>query len=87
MSQPAIKVNGVHKSFGSLHALNGIDLTIEQGEFFALLGPNGAGKSTLISILAGLIKPSAGNISVMGFDVVNQYQHCLLYTSPSPRDS
>lgn len=71
---PAIKINGVHKTFGSLHALKGIDLTIEQGEFFALLGPNGAGKSTLISILAGLIKPSAGDISVMGFDVVRQYQ-------------
>lgn len=71
---PAIQINGIHKSFGSLHALKGIDLTIAQGEFFALLGPNGAGKSTLISILAGLIKPSAGNISVMGFDVVSQYQ-------------
>ncbi|MDP1766916.1 MAG: ABC transporter ATP-binding protein [Methylotenera sp.] len=70
----AIKINGIHKSFGGLHALKGIDLTIEQGEFFALLGPNGAGKSTLISILAGLIKADAGNISVMGFDVVNQYQ-------------
>jgi ABC-2 type transport system ATP-binding protein len=43
---PAIKINGIHKSFGNLHALKGIDLTIEQGEFFALLGPNGAGKST-----------------------------------------
>lgn len=72
--KPAIQINGIHKSFGSLHALKGIDLTIAQGEFFALLGPNGAGKSTLISILAGLIKPSAGSISVMGFDVVNQYQ-------------
>jgi ABC-2 type transport system ATP-binding protein len=71
---PAIKINHIHRHFGSLHALKGIDLTIEQGEFFALLGPNGAGKSTLISILAGLIKPSAGDISVMGFDVVKQYQ-------------
>lgn len=71
---PAIKINDIHKYFGGLHALKGIDLTIEQGEFFALLGPNGAGKSTLISILAGLIKPSAGAVSVMGFDVVNQYQ-------------
>lgn len=74
MTSPAIKINGVHKYFGNLHALKGVDLTIEQGEFFALLGPNGAGKSTLINILAGLIKPSAGNIAVMGFDVVNQYQ-------------
>ena len=64
----AIKINGLHKSFGGLHALKGIDLTIEQGEFFALLGPNGAGKSTLISILAGLIKADAGDVSVMGFD-------------------
>ncbi len=86
MSQPAIKVNGVHKSFGSLHALNGIDLTIEQGEFFALLGPNGAGKSTLISILAGLIKPSAGNISVMGFDVVNQYQQARQLLGVVPQE-
>jgi ABC-2 type transport system ATP-binding protein len=72
--KPAIQFNGIHKSFGSLQALKDINLTIDQGEFFALLGPNGAGKSTLISILAGLIKPSAGNISVMGFDVVTQYQ-------------
>lgn len=83
---PAIKINGVHKYFGSLHALKGIDLTIEQGEFFALLGPNGAGKSTLISILAGLIKPSAGNISVMGFDVVNQYQQARQLLGVVPQE-
>lgn len=71
---PAIQISGIHKNFGNLHALKGVDLTIAQGEFFALLGPNGAGKSTLISILAGLISPSAGQISVMGFDVVKQYQ-------------
>lgn len=57
-----------------MHALKGIDLSIEQGEFFALLGPNGAGKSTLINILAGLIKPSSGSVSVMGFDVMQSYQ-------------
>ncbi|ACT47215.1 ABC transporter ATP-binding protein [Methylotenera mobilis] len=74
MNHPAIQIRGVHKHFGALHALKGVDLTIEQGEFFALLGPNGAGKSTLINILAGLIAPSAGNISVMGFDVQQQYQ-------------
>jgi ABC-2 type transport system ATP-binding protein len=74
LTHPAIKINDVHKYFGNLHALKGIDLTIAPGEFFALLGPNGAGKSTLISILAGLIKPSSGDISVMGFDVVDQYR-------------
>ena len=74
MTHPAIKINGVHKYFGNLHALKGVDLTIAPGEFFALLGPNGAGKSTLISILAGLIKPTTGDVAVMGFDVINQYQ-------------
>ena len=85
-SKPAIQINHVHKSFGSLQALKGVNLTIEQGEFFALLGPNGAGKSTLISILAGLIKPSAGNISVMGFDVVNQYQQARQLLGVVPQE-
>lgn len=71
---PAIKIEQVHKYFGTLHALKGIDLIIEQGEFFALLGPNGAGKSTLINLLAGLLRPSSGKLSVMGFDVVQQYR-------------
>lgn len=74
MNQPAIKINGIQKHFGALQALKGIDLTIEQGEFFALLGPNGAGKSTLINILAGLIAPTAGTISVMGYDVAKDYR-------------
>ena len=73
----AIQINRIHKHFGALHALKGIDLSIEQGEFFALLGPNGAGKSTLINILAGLIKPSSGDISVLGFDVVEQQLKCF----------
>jgi ABC-2 type transport system ATP-binding protein len=71
---PAIKIEQLHKYFGNLHALKGIDLTIEQGEFFALLGPNGAGKSTLINLLAGLLRPTQGKLSVMGFDVGCQYQ-------------
>jgi ABC-2 type transport system ATP-binding protein len=71
---PAIQINEVHKKFGSLHALNGINLTIAQGEFFALLGPNGAGKSTLINLLAGLLRPTSGSLSVMGFDVLNDYR-------------
>ncbi|ACT49509.1 MULTISPECIES: ABC transporter ATP-binding protein [Methylovorus] len=70
---PAIKIEQVTKDFGALKALKGIDLSIEQGEFFALLGPNGAGKSTLINLLAGLLRPSSGKLSVMGHDVVSQY--------------
>ena len=71
---PAIQIEQVHKHFGALHALKGIDLTIEQGEFFALLGPNGAGKSTLINLLAGLLRPSSGKLAIMGHDVQADYR-------------
>jgi ABC-2 type transport system ATP-binding protein len=70
----AIDIEGVEKRYGSLQALAGVSLTIDQGEFFALLGPNGAGKTTLISTLAGLTRASAGTLRVMGHDVVNDYQ-------------
>lgn len=71
----AIVFKNVKKNFGNLEALKGIDLTIEEGEFFGLLGPNGAGKSTLINILAGLVKPSLGSIKVKGYDVIQDYQY------------
>lgn len=71
---PAINVCQVHKHFGQLQALGGVDLRIEQGEFFGLLGPNGAGKTTLINLLAGLALPDSGQLSVLGQDVVNQYR-------------
>jgi ABC-2 type transport system ATP-binding protein len=83
---PAIKIEQVHKRFGSLKALNGIDLTINQGEFFALLGPNGAGKSTLINIMAGLLKPSQGKVSVMGHDVVDDYQAARMALGVVPQE-
>ena len=71
---PAVDAHQVHKHFGSLHALDGVNLRIEQGEFFGLLGPNGAGKTTLINLLSGLALPNSGNISVLGYDVVKQYR-------------
>ena len=83
---PAIKIEQVHKRFGDLHALKGIDLTIHQGEFFALLGPNGAGKSTLINILAGLLKPSQGKVSIMGHDVVSDYQAARMALGVVPQE-
>ena len=70
----AISFKNVRKFYGDLKAVDGISLKIKQGEFFGLLGPNGAGKSTMINMLAGLAKPSAGEISVMGFDVQRNYQ-------------
>jgi ABC-2 type transport system ATP-binding protein len=83
---PAINIEQVHKRFGDLHALKGIDLTINQGEFFALLGPNGAGKSTLINIMAGLLKPTQGKGSVMGHDVVNDYQAARMALGVMPQE-
>jgi ABC-2 type transport system ATP-binding protein len=70
---PAIEVQQVHKRFGTVHALAGVDLRIEPGEFFGLLGPNGAGKTTLISILAGLARADSGTLQVMGHDVRRDY--------------
>ncbi len=68
----AVSIRGLEKRYASVHALQGIDLEIAEGEFFALLGPNGAGKTTLISILAGLTRASAGSARIMGYDVVQQ---------------
>ena len=68
---PVIAVSGLHKTYASgFQALKGIDLDIERGEIFALLGPNGAGKTTLISIVCGLVNPSAGRVLVDGHDVI-----------------
>ena len=52
----AVAISKVHKHYGSVSALNGVDFSIARGEFFGLLGPNGAGKSTLINIIAGLAR-------------------------------
>ena len=70
----AVQIQGVHKHFGSLHALNDVSLEVPQGSFFGLLGPNGAGKSTLINIMAGLMKADVGTVSVMGHDVVTAFR-------------
>jgi ABC-2 type transport system ATP-binding protein len=69
-----IEVRQVRKAYGSLKALDGIDLSVERGEFFALLGPNGAGKTTLINVIAGLARADSGSVKVMGHDVVTGYR-------------
>jgi len=70
---PAVSFQSVSKTYstprGPFHALSGVSLDIEEGEFFGLLGPNGAGKTTLISILAGLARASSGRVLVQGCDV------------------
>ena len=71
---PAIQIQQVHKRFGAVQALGGIDLEVAPGEVFGLLGPNGAGKTTLINILAGLALADSGSVRVLGHDVVTEYR-------------
>ena len=68
MTTPAIQLNSLRKDFGRLHAVDGIDLTVQQGEVLALLGPNGAGKSTTIDLALGLSRPTAGSAALFGGD-------------------
>jgi ABC-2 type transport system ATP-binding protein len=68
MSDRAIEVTGLRKTYGDLEAVAGIDLTVDVGEVFALLGPNGAGKTTTVEILEGYRQRTAGEVSVLGFD-------------------
>ena len=64
----AIVVSGLHKSYGSTHALDGLDLDVATGEVHGFLGPNGAGKSTTIRVLLGLLRGDAGDVSLLGGD-------------------
>jgi ABC-2 type transport system ATP-binding protein len=67
-----VYVRGLHKSYGALSAVDGVDLEIARGEVFALLGPNGAGKTTTVEILEGYRHRDAGQVSVLGFDPGHQ---------------
>jgi ABC-2 type transport system ATP-binding protein len=64
----AISAAGIHKRYGDLEALKGVDLEVESGEVFSLLGPNGAGKTTLVEILEGFREPSSGAATVLGVE-------------------
>src|SRR6187200_941066 len=71
---PIISVSNLSKTNASgLSAVRNVSLEIRRGEIFALLGPNGAGKTTLISVICGIVRPSAGRIEVDGHDIVTDY--------------
>jgi ABC-2 type transport system ATP-binding protein len=85
---PAISVQDLHKKYGEVEAVCGIDLEVSSGEVFGLLGPNGAGKTTTIEILEGLRPRTSGKVSVLGFDpaietkeVKNRIGVCLQATN------
>ena len=66
----AVRISDIHKSFGRVAVLKGIDLSVKRGTTVALLGPNGAGKTTLVRILCTLLRPDRGQVCIEGFDVV-----------------
>ena len=71
----ALSVRGLTKTYqNGVQALKGIDLAVEQGDFFALLGPNGAGKTTLIGIVTSLVRKSGGEASIFGYDIDRQLE-------------
>jgi ABC-2 type transport system ATP-binding protein len=73
--QPIVSVSNLSKTYATgFQALKNINLDIRRGEIFALLGPNGAGKTTLISIICGIVTPSAGTVSVGGHDIITHYR-------------
>jgi ABC-2 type transport system ATP-binding protein len=63
---PSLAVRGLSKRYGSVEALKGVDLSVEEGELVGLLGPNGAGKSTLVKIAVGLVRPTRGEATLVG---------------------
>jgi heme exporter protein A len=94
----AIELVGLRREFGDRVALDGIDLRVEPGQSVAVLGPNGSGKSTLLRILAGLLRPSGGDASVLGCDLPKETlglrgrvgylgHEPLLYRDLSPREN
>ena len=64
----AVEVRGLRKVYGEVRAVDGLDLTVDEGEVVALLGPNGAGKTTTVEVLEGYRAPDSGSVEVLGFD-------------------
>src|SRR5256885_3879615 len=71
----ALKIQGIRKSYGQVVAVAGVDLVVDEGEFFTLLGPSGSGKTTLLRLIAGFERPDAGRIELGGRDVTSVPPH------------
>src|SRR5574341_1364065 len=67
-----IETRGLTKRFGSFLAVDGVSLTVQPGEVLALLGPNGAGKTTTVRMLTSILRPTRGEASIAGYNVVHQ---------------
>jgi ABC-2 type transport system ATP-binding protein len=97
MVDALIEIDGLTKTYGNAHALNGLNLKVMPGEIYGLLGPNGAGKTTTLRITAGLIEPTSGSVVISGVDATRESLQAkakigyvaeipILYESLSPRE-
>ena len=77
-SRPAVELRDLHKTFGAVQAVRGVDLTIQRGEVVALLGPNGAGKTTTVDLMLGLGTPTEGSVEIFGMTPRRAVQHGLV---------
>jgi len=84
---PAIQTSDLTKLFGSLIAVDSINLEIKRGELFAFLGPNGAGKTTTINMLCCLLKPSGGSATIMGYDINQEPYQVKQIIGVSPQET
>ncbi len=83
----ALEISGLKKTYDNGHvALNGVDLTVDKGDFFALLGPNGAGKSTTIGIISSLVNASEGAVKIHGHDLTTERNQCKLLIGLVPQE-
>ena len=88
MTHNFFEIENVSFAAGGKNKVNNVSLKIEnEGEIVCLLGPSGIGKTTILRTIAGLEKINKGKINLKGRTLSSQNIHCLLYTSPSPRDS
>lgn len=79
-----LEISNLSKKFGEFHAVDGVNLSVGQGEIFGFLGPNGAGKTTTIKMLAGLLKPDAGSVVINGTDISKEPETCKQQTGYIP---
>ncbi|NKF51285.1 ABC transporter ATP-binding protein [Shewanella sp. WXL01] len=83
----ALVIEGLKKTYkGGVEAVKTLNLTVEQGDFFALLGPNGAGKSTTIGVISSLVQKSAGSVQVFGYDIDKQLEQAKLQIGLVPQE-
>src|SRR5450631_3142532 len=81
----AVSAHGLTRSFGPVVAVKGIDFAVTEGEIFGLVGPDGAGKSTIMRMLAGVLQPDAGSITLAGIDVVADPERARPFLSYMPQ--